>query len=107
MKKILIIGGILAVLSMLISLLAIPARAQDPADADASPPGQETWQAMHQSCGDGDWEAMEDAAEAFQGEDLSSMPCHDENPDYQNGEGMMGSQGMMGGSNGSYNSMMW
>ena len=95
MKKILIVVGILAVLSILIALIAIPARAGDPAGTDAPPPGQDTGQVMKQACGDGDWEAMGDAARGFHGEELSSMPCHDE-----------GDEGMMGGSPGSY-SMMW
>ena len=102
MKKLLIIGGVLAVLSLLIALLAIPANAGDPAETDTPLPEQETWQAMHQACGDGDWEAMEDAAKEFHGEDLSSMPCGD-----GDSEGMMGEQGMMDGGYRAYNSMMW
>ena len=101
MKKILVIGVGIVTLS-LSAVSAIPALAHGPDDGETAPADQETWEAMHEACEEGDWEEMEKAAEEFHGEDFSSMPCHDEGyypPEEgvrSNGWGGMG--GHMGGS---------
>ena len=106
MKKYLLIGSVLAILTLLMAVFVIPVLAHGPEDGETVPADQEAWEAMHEACEDGDWEAMAETAEEVHGKDFSSMPCHDED-DYtsNNGWGGMGGGmmdgGMMGGSWGS------
>ncbi len=95
MKRIIFIGVAIAALSFL-GGLTVPALAHGPEDGDTSLAGQETWEAMHEACEDGDWEAMTEVAEEVHGEDFDSMPCHDEG-DYSSFDGWGGTGGHMGG----------
>lgn len=67
MKKILVVGLVIVTLSLLASL-AIPALAHGPGDGDAVTTNGEAWEAMHEACENGDWEAMAEAAEEAHGE---------------------------------------
>ncbi len=49
-----------------------------------APANEEAWEAMHETCENGNWEAMEEAAEEIHGEDFSDMPCHDGSYDGRN-----------------------
>lgn len=125
MKKFLIIGGVIALLSLLTVFWAIPALAAGPDNSETTPADQATWDKMHQACQDGDWDAMTQAAGEVHGKDFNSMPCHEESgttPDEEGqtlshhgdkedhmGDGMMGGYtggGMMGGYTGNGNPMM-
>ncbi len=64
MKRILLVGLVIAVLSLLVTL-SIPVFAHGPTEGEPGISDQETWQAMHEACEEGDWEAMEEAAEEF------------------------------------------
>ncbi len=102
MKRILLIGLVIAVLSLMVTF-SIPAFAHGPTEGDSEIPDQETWQAMHEACEEGDWEAMEEAAEEFH-EEAGYGGCHgydtgDE--DYTSGWG-----GTMGGHMGGWGGMM-
>jgi len=124
-KKFLVIGGVIALLSLLVGFWAIPALAAGPDDAESTPAEQETWDKMHEACEEGDWDAMTEAAEEVHGKDFNTMPCHEESstsPDEEGrplshhggmeghmGGGMMGGNmggGMMGGYTGNVGSMM-
>ncbi len=107
MKKYLLIGSVLAILSLLTVVFAIPILAHGPEDGETAPADQETWGAMHEACEDGDWEAMAEAAEEVHGKDFSSMPCHDEGYS-SSGEGWRGMGGHMGSGmmGGGWGSMM-
>jgi hypothetical protein len=110
MKKFLLIGSIVAALTLLAGV-AIPVLAHGPADEELTMENWEAWETMHETCEEGDWEAMAEIAEEIHGEDASSMPCHGEG-DYSSeeenrvpsggwrdmGSGMMGGNwgGMMG-----------
>ena len=100
MKKFLLIGSILLVLGLLIVGWATPIFAHSPDDGGATPADEEAWEAMHQACEKGDWEAMVETAEEIHGEDFDSMPYHDETPyTHTNHWGSMGGhigRGMMG-----------
>lgn len=63
MKKIILIGAAVASLTALIVFFALPVLAQGPGAGGATPPNQDAWQAMHEACLKGDWEAMARAAE--------------------------------------------
>ena len=76
-KKILLVGLMITTLSLLVGF-TVPVLAHSPTEGDSGTPDQETWQAMHEACEEGDWESMAEAAEEVHGEDFSSMPCHDE-----------------------------
>jgi hypothetical protein len=125
MKKLLIIGGVTALLSLLTVFWAIPALAKGPDDAESTPAEQETWEKMHETCEEGDWDAMTEAAEEVHGKDFNTMPCHEESSTSPDEEGqspshhgdmdndmhgnMMGGHtggGMMGGYTGNGGPMM-
>ena len=97
MKKLLLTGLVIAVVGLTAGL-AIPAFAQDPPGGDPGTPGEDTWEAMHEACEEGDWDAMARAAEQVH-EELGYGPCHgDDNPGPEdatpNGNNL---GGMMGG----------
>ncbi len=97
MKKLLVVGLVIASLSLLFGF-AIPVLAHGSGDGETAPADQEAWEAMHEACENGDWEAMAEAAEEVHGEDFGDMPCHDEG-DYSSNDGWGGmGRGMMGGS---------
>ncbi len=106
MKRILVIGTVVAILS-LGAAFAVPAFADSPTEGDSGTPDQQTWQAMHEACEDGDWQAMAETAEEVH-KYLGDAPCHsDEYPATDDGGqtfpnrwgGMSGHMGggMMGG----------
>lgn len=94
MKRILVIGLVIATLSLL-GGFAIPVFAHGPDDGQATPPSSETWDAMHEACETGDWEAMAEAAEESH-EEFGYTACHgDYTPEEDTGStsrwgGMMG-----------------
>ncbi len=96
MKKLLLIGSIVLVLGLLIAGFTTPIFAHGPDDGGATLAGEETWEAMHEACEDGDWEAMTEVAEEVHGEDFDNMPCHGE--DYYAPDRWDGMGGHMGGS---------
>jgi len=100
MKKLLVIGLVVIIIGLLAGF-AVPALAHGPEDGETTPTDQETWEAMHEACEDGDWDAMAEAAEEVHGEDFDSMPCHDEggdsSDDHWGGMGGHMGGGMMGG----------
>ncbi len=104
MKKLLVIGLVVIIFSLLASF-AIPVFAHGPEDEETPSTDEATWEAMHEACEDGDWDAMKEVAEEVHGEDFNSMPCHDEGDDSSDGNwGGMGGHmggGMMGGGWGS------
>ena len=51
------------VLELLIIGFTMPLFAQGPDNSRATPENDETWEAMHEACENGDWEAMAEAAE--------------------------------------------
>lgn len=104
MKRILIIGIIVAVLGSL-AAFAIPAFAHNPADEPADTPEQGTWDAMHEACEEDDWQAMVEAAEEVH-EDFGYAPCHDEEYLDQEDDNPGGWGGMMGGHMGGRGGMM-
>lgn len=75
MKRILIIGIIVAVMSSLVAFV-VPVFAHGPADGDSGT-DQGTWQAMYEACEEGDWDAMIEAAEEVHG-NFDDAPCHDD-----------------------------
>ena len=79
MKRTIVISLVVLALALALSL-GIPALANDP-DTGGPADGQAGWQEMHQACEDGDWEAMEEAADAYHGQEVGDMPCHDEDED--------------------------
>ncbi len=74
MKRMLIVGLVVALMS-LVAVLAVPVFAHDPMEADSGTADQETWQAMHEACEEGEWEAMVEAAEEVHA-DLDYDSCH-------------------------------
>lgn len=100
MKKILVIGTLIAILS-LGAAFAVPAFGDSPTEGDSGTPDQQTWQPMHEACEEGDWDAMLEAAEEVH-EGLGYASCHGYGyPASEEGNagsrgGMMGG-GMMGG----------
>ncbi len=83
MKKLLLIGSIVLILGLLIAGFTTPIFAHGPDDGGATPADEEAWEAMHEACENGDWEAMAEAAEEVHGEDFGYMGGH-------MGGGMMG-----------------
>ena len=74
MKRIILVGLITI---GLIAALAIPVLAQGFADKEPiTPENNDVWETMYQACGNGDWEAMADAAETVHREAFSYMPCY-------------------------------
>ncbi len=69
MKKKLLIGSILLVLGLLIVGATTPIFGHSPDDGGAPPADGEAWEAMHEACESGDWEAMTEAAEEAHGDD--------------------------------------
>jgi hypothetical protein len=61
-KKVLQVSLVVALLGLL-SGLAIPVFAHGPDDGETAPVGQESWEAMHEACEEGDWETMAENAE--------------------------------------------
>ncbi len=86
------IGSVVAVVGLLIVGFATPIFAHSPDDNGTLPANSEAWEAMHEACERGDWEAMTDAAEEVHGEGFGYMSYHDEE-DYT----PTGGWGMMGG----------
>jgi hypothetical protein len=108
MKRILLVGLVVASLGLLSAGFAIPVFAHGPQAGEATPTNQDAWEAMHETYEIGDWEAMAEAAEEVHGEDFGNMPCHGEGyyvpeegtqtPDnHWNGMGGHMGGGMMGG----------
>ncbi len=93
MKKWLLIGSIILVLGLLIVGSTTFIFAHGPEDGEDTPANEAAWEAMHEACENGDWEAMAKAAEEVHGEDFGDMPYHDEN--YHTPANRWG--GMMGG----------
>jgi hypothetical protein len=75
MKKILLVGLIVAALSLAVGF-GVPAFGHSPMEESSGIPDQGTWQAMHEACEEADWDAMVEAAEQVH-EDLGYAPCHD------------------------------
>ncbi|MFQ6121615.1 MAG: hypothetical protein ACE5LA_00940 [Dehalococcoidales bacterium] len=100
MKKLLLIGSIVLVLGFLVAGFTTPIFAHSPDDDEAIPTNEEAWEAMHEACWSGDWEAMAEAAEEVHGENFDNMPCHDyyspENGDRVPSNGWGGMGGHMG-----------
>lgn len=107
MKKFLLIGSVIAILSLLTVFWAVPALAQGTENEELTPADPRTWESMHEACEEGDWEAMAEAAEEVH-KDLGYLPCHsDDYPATEDGSqvlpnrwGGMGGHmggGMMGG----------
>lgn len=99
MKKFLVVG-LVTVSLVLAAVLTLPVFAHGPEDDETTLTNQEAWQAMHEACATGDWEAMVEAAEEVHGEDFNHMPYHSEG--YQDGarapfSGWGGMGGHMGG----------
>ena len=90
---------------LLVAGFIVPVFAHGPEGGDAAPANEEAWEAMHETCEDGDWKSMEEAAGEVHGEDFSDMPCHDESYDgsqvptgrWSGGMGGHMGGGMMGG----------
>ena len=58
MRKLLLIGSILLVLGLLVIGFATPIFAHSPDDGEITPANGGAWEAMHEACEEGDWEAM-------------------------------------------------
>ena len=93
MKKLLLIGSIVAVLGLLIAGFTTPIFAHGPDGGGATPDNGTAWEAMHEACESGDWEAMAKAAGEAHGEDFDHMPYHD---GYTADDGWGGMGGHMG-----------
>ncbi len=78
MKKSLLIGSVLVVLGLLIVGFTTPTFAHSPGGSEDTSANEEKWEAMHEACENGGWEAMTEAAKEMHGEDFEGMPCHDE-----------------------------
>jgi hypothetical protein len=103
MKKILVVILIVVIVSLL--AFAIPAFAHNPNDESGDTTAQRTWEAMHDACEEGDWQAMVGAAEEVH-ENFDYALCHDNGYlDSQDGN-PEGWGGMMGGHVGGWGSMM-
>jgi len=99
MKKLLLIGSILLVLGLLIVGFTTPIFAHGPDDGGATLENEEAWEAMHEACESGDWEAMAEAAEKVHKDDFDDMLCHSEDdyaPHWWGGMGGHMGRGMMG-----------
>ncbi|MBI2869890.1 MAG: hypothetical protein HYX96_08715 [Chloroflexi bacterium] len=72
MKKVWIIGSITLALGILIGMFVVPLVASGAEGAE----GDGNWEAMHESCLNGDWEAMRQSAGGLSEADLAAMPCH-------------------------------
>ncbi len=97
MKKLLLIGSIVLVLGLLITGFTASLFAHSPDDGGATLENEGAWDAMHEACANGDWEAMTEAADEAHGEDFGHMSHYGE--DYYEPHhwgGHMGG-GMMGG----------
>ncbi len=97
MKRILLVGLVVASLGLLAAGFAIPAFAHGPGGGEATPADQDAWESMHEACETGDWEAMAEAAEEVHGEDFGDMPCHGDGDNRWDGMGGHMGGGMMGG----------
>jgi hypothetical protein len=76
MKRILLIGLVVAGLAVV--GYAIPVLAHGPEGTGTTTTNQDTWEAMYEACWNGDWEAMDEIAEAMHGEGYGYMPHHSE-----------------------------
>jgi hypothetical protein len=74
MKRILLIGLIMASMSLLIAVFAIPAFAHGPGGKTGSTDNGE-WEAMYEACLSGDWGAMIEAAKEVHENYSGYMPC--------------------------------
>jgi hypothetical protein len=94
MKKSLSIGLLMAVMSILIAVFAIPAFAHG-SGGDTSSKDNGDWEAMYEACLSGDWDAMIAAAEEVHENYSGYMPCfgYDEGTGGSTG----GSQSFSGG----------
>ncbi len=101
MKKLLLTGSIALLLGFLIAGVTLPISAHDSGDGTTTPENEEAWEAMHQACENGDWEAMAEAAEEVHGEDFDHMPCHDED-DHTHANHGDDMSGHMGGGTGGH-----
>lgn len=70
MKRILLVGLVVASLGLLAAGFAIPAFAHGPGGGEAAPADQDAWEAMYEACVNGDWEAMAEAAEEAHGDGM-------------------------------------
>ena len=104
MKRILLVGLVIAVLS-LVAGFAVPVFAHGPTDGDEGSPDQETWQAMHEACEEGNWEAMVEVAEDVH-EGLSYAPCHGYEYPFSDDGSPNSWGGTMGGHMGGLSGMM-
>ena len=68
MKKILILGSILLVLVAAAIGFTSPLFAHNSSESEITPTDGKAWEAMHEACWNGDWEAMAEAAEESHGE---------------------------------------
>ena len=97
MKKILVVGLVIAGLSLLAGI-SVPVFAHGPENGSTTPENQEAWEAMYEACEVGDWEAMGEAAEVVHSDYYGSYT-----PEKENGNitsrwgGMMGHWGGMMG----------
>jgi hypothetical protein len=101
MKRLLLIGSIVLVLGLLIVSSTSSLFAHGTEDGLTTLANEDAWEAMHEACENGDWEAMAKATEEAHGEDFDHMPYHNEN--YHTGSSW---GGMMGGHMGGWGSMM-
>ena len=69
MKKLLLIGSIVLVLGLLIAGLTAPIFAHGPDDGGAIPADEGAWEAMHETCENGDYEAMAEWHAQYHGEE--------------------------------------
>jgi L-aminopeptidase/D-esterase-like protein len=94
-KKILLVGLIVVAVGLAAGF-AVPTLAQSPLERNSGTADQETWQAMHEACQEGDWDAGAEAAQEVH-EGLGYASCHGYGYPASE-EGNAGSQGgMMGG----------
>ncbi len=95
-NRFLLVGLVMAILGVLVAGFASPIFAHGPDGDRATLLDGEAWEETHQSCENGDWEAMAEAAEEAHGDDFDHMPYHDEN-DYSPANHWDGMGGHMGG----------
>ncbi len=87
-NRFLLVGLAVAILGILVAGFASPIFAHGPEDGEASAVSQEVWEAMHEACENGDYEAMvEWHAECHSAEDPMNEGMA--------GSGMMGMMGSM------------
>ncbi|MFC1938453.1 hypothetical protein ACFLVS_00555 [Chloroflexota bacterium] len=80
MKKLLLIGSIMLVVGLLIVGFTTPIFAHGPDNSGDTLENEGAWEAMHEACTNGDWEAMAEIAEGVHGEDFDYMPHYGNEP---------------------------